>query len=65
MSKITREGVRIPETKCKWTLDSDPDGNENWSTDCGNMFVFTNGGIKENEFVYCPYCGGIIEEANP
>jgi len=42
--------------KCTWTESED----EPIETDCGNAFEFTEGGIKENGFVYCPYCGGEI-----
>lgn len=47
---------------CKWVID----GNcyeTVYKTECDNMFEFSVDGIKENEFIYCPYCGGkIIEE---
>jgi hypothetical protein len=45
---------------CKWTLV-----NEDWSTyetDCGHTFEFTNEGLKENGFRFCPYCGNSIND---
>lgn len=30
---------------------------ENYFTSCNNGFTFLNGGPKENEFKFCPYCG--------
>lgn len=29
---------------------------------CGNAFQFTEDGIRENSFKFCPYCGKLIEE---
>lgn len=46
--------------KCKWTLDDDGVYN----TECGEAFVFTDDGIKENGARFCIYCGGeIVEQA--
>ena len=44
---------------CKWTYDN-CDGC--YETSCKNMFEFTVDGIRQNEFKYCPYCGGKIQE---
>lgn len=33
-----------------------------YETQCGEVFEFTNDGIKENKAVFCQYCGGIIAE---
>ena len=33
-----------------------------WDTSCKNTFVFIDGGPKDNDCVYCPYCGGRIIE---
>jgi hypothetical protein len=44
-------------THCAWEQESDPD-YEHWETGCKNAFQFTDGGPKENNFKFCPYCGG-------
>jgi len=44
---------------CKWTYD---ENYYYYGTECGNVFQFDCGGIEENEFKYCPYCGKYIEE---
>lgn len=33
-----------------------------YETQCGEVFEFTNDGIKENSAVYCQYCGAMIVE---
>src|ERR1700759_3541573 len=33
-----------------------------YETQCGEVFEFTNDGIKENSAAYCQYCGGVIIE---
>lgn len=47
------------EEICEWIWD-----NEFYDTSCNNGFQFMNDGIKENNFKYCPYCGGKIAETN-
>lgn len=45
---------------CIWTyIDID----DFYETSCGNDkgFCFNDGGIKENKFRFCPYCGKIIK----
>jgi len=43
---------------CLWRQDADG----NWDTQCGNAYVFIEGGPKDNQFVFCPYCGGELGE---
>ena len=42
---------------CLWVPFDTFDGDEAWSTDCGNDHQFMNDGPKENNYRYCPYCG--------
>ncbi len=47
--------------KCKWTLDE----IGIYNTDCENSFQLSNDeSLKDNEFVYCVYCGRKIKEIN-
>lgn len=39
---------------CEWEYD---EADTVWTTSCGNMFVFTVDGPKENGMNFCPYCG--------
>jgi len=39
---------------CEWCREEDHDM---FGTGCGNCFEFYDGGPKENNFKYCPYCG--------
>lgn len=38
---------------CNWTEDWEG----NWNTECGEMFVFIDGGPEENRIRFCCYCG--------
>ncbi len=42
---------------CEWKEDCDAPHE----TQCDNLFEFTNDGVKENKFKFCPYCGGEIK----
>lgn len=44
---------------CAWTEDEDG----NWWTGCGNVHVFTDGGPRENDYDFCPYCGKPLPES--
>lgn len=41
---------------CYWQVDTDT----THETSCGNVFEFTAGGVEENCFNFCPFCGGSI-----
>lgn len=47
----------IPVDSCTWTQD--PDGI--WHTSCGQAHEFTTGTPEENEHLYCPYCGNVLD----
>jgi len=50
----TKENV-----KCVWKED-DPD-NGSWVTSCEERHYFSEDGVKENNYKYCPYCGKVID----
>ena len=52
------ELAAIVEEICDWVEDYDGV----WSSACDNAFVFNDGGPKENDFKYCPYCRKKIKE---
>jgi hypothetical protein len=52
------EPRNMSKTACQWKQDHD---NGSWDTSCDNKFEFTNDGPKENEFSFCPYCGGELQ----
>lgn len=41
---------------CTWTEDE----NGFWNTECGNIEEFSWGDVEENNYRYCPFCGGEI-----
>jgi hypothetical protein len=47
------DAASVMMTTCLWREDADG----NWSTICGNEFVFIEDGPQENHFSFCPYCG--------
>ena len=47
---------------CEWT-EQDPDyASDTWSSECGEMWSFTDGGIEDNRVNFCHGCGGKIVE---
>jgi hypothetical protein len=53
-------GGGMSDKKCEWRED----GDGNWATGCDSMFTFTDAGPAENEFKFCPYCGGRLHIKN-
>ena len=49
------------KARCEWT----PDDDGTWNTGCGNSLVFIAQGPAENNFKFCPYCGGSLRENPP
>lgn len=54
-AKIAVESALRTPTRCEWTLD-DEDNNA-WSTSCGRLWAFTEGGPIENDVKFCVECG--------
>lgn len=50
--------MRPEQEECKWKKEK---GEEIvFETSCGAMHLFIDGGIRDNSYKYCPYCGGEI-----
>ncbi len=50
-------GVSAPERGTReWKID-DYGGDEPWHTQCGNAYIFLDGGPLENGATFCCYCG--------
>jgi len=47
-----------PVPVCEWTIDFDG----LWETGCGEAFTLFDGGLFENNFVFCHSCGRKIED---
>jgi len=45
---------------CEWTEESPEEMPGTYRTACGELFAFTEGGLKENVAKFCQYCGGAI-----
>lgn len=50
-------------SKCLWRAESDDP--RYYETSCKQGFYFTNGTAKENDVVFCPFCGQKIVEVTP
>lgn len=42
---------------CTWTEDED---TMSYDTACGNKHLFIEGTPRENNYRFCPYCGGAL-----
>ena len=50
---------------CTWKYEENWDYST-WESDCGEAWVFEEGGPSENRMNYCPFCGkGLVEKRVP
>ena len=56
-----RKMRELPQQRdsCQWKADE----AGSWRSDCGYTLAFTVDGPTENQFRFCPYCGGKISIA--
>jgi rRNA maturation endonuclease Nob1 len=52
------------KTICFWTQQGGDGGtyDDTWEASCDNLFVFNDGTPEQNDFKFCPYCGGKLEQ---
>ena len=50
---------------CTWTEQDDKDMPGTYTSSCGEMWSFIDGGLKENRVTYCHHCGGKVVPASP
>ena len=51
---------------CTWTEQDDKDMPCTYTSSCGEMWSFIEGGVKENRVTYCHHCGGkVVLAASP
>jgi len=55
--KLAKELEKPKE--CEWTYDERCDC---YNTKCGTAYCMNAGDYKENEYNFCPKCGGVIKE---
>lgn len=53
--------LRSREETCEWRFSPDGDFHE-WKTECGHLFIFSDGNPSENGFDFCPFCGRELVE---
>jgi hypothetical protein len=54
-----RPSILFPSLSCTFKFTNNYD-DEVYETECGNSLVFFDGGPRENEYKYCPFCGKVI-----
>ena len=50
---------------CTWTEQDDKDMPGTYTSSCGEIWSFIDGGVKENRVTYCHHCGGKVVPASP
>ena len=60
-SALLKMGLKLVDSPitCKWKM-YDQDGWDYYNTSCGKANYFGYGTVKDNEYNFCPYCGGRI-----
>lgn len=58
--QLERIFAAVDEDSCEWSQDDDG----NWTTECGGMFVISEGTPKDNDMSFCCYCGEPLKTAN-
>ena len=56
------EALSALAQECEWSKDDDDFEIDVWHSDCGVAWEFTEGGPKENHYIYCHGCGKRIKE---
>lgn len=57
IAQTIKNNLRGGASSCLWRHD---DIHDKHDTECGEAMAFETGGIKENGYVFCPFCGGNI-----
>ena len=60
-SALLKMGLKLVDspTTCRWEMH-DQDDWDYYNTSCGEANYFGHGTVKDNEYNFCPYCGGRI-----
>jgi len=54
-------GGNVSKNVCMWSFDKSEDDTRCYDTSCGSGHMFIDGGIEDNDYKFCPYCGKEIE----
>ena len=52
---------KLDKSPCVWKEEKDIDTCYVYASGCDNPFEFVDGNPKDNNFKFCPFCGGEIE----
>lgn len=53
--------VNLQPVYCSWDCDGGREDGGYYESDCGYTFSFTDDGLEENGFKFCPFCGKPIQ----
>jgi hypothetical protein len=60
LADATRKLEEARKDDCAWTDSGDDNMPGTYEGKCGIVWTFTEGGIADNDCIYCPRCGGKI-----
>ena len=50
----------MKKKSCGWKRQEDEE--DFYLTECGDEFVLIEGSVKDNNIIYCPFCGRKVKE---
>ena len=53
---------KLDKSPCVWKEEKDIDTCYVYASGCDNPFEFVDGNPKDNNFKFCPFCGGKIND---
>lgn len=60
-ASAAQDDASVQPSTCTWSLDDED--SSTWSSSCGELWSFIDGGPKENRVTYCHHCGKPIDVA--
>jgi len=57
-----QDDANVQPSTCTWSLDDEDEGT--WASSCGELWLFNEGGPKENRVKYCHHCGKPVDVAS-
>lgn len=52
--------MKVPKIKCSWDCHGNNFDEAVYQTGCNSAHEFMEGDITDNDYKFCPFCGGEI-----